>query len=388
MKRYVTVWWSSLTGIFKNGDVGMEESKGIHMYTELACFWLCSLIGFGLASLEKFVGLCGGIDEVFRVPDHHIRKMEGLSPRFKQEILKTRDISRLEKEYNKLSQRGISFIGQGHKDFPQKLKVIPECPFGLFLTGTLPSPDKPSVAIVGARGATVFGQETARNFAKVLSLHGIQIISGLALGIDGYAHRGVLEAGQCTWAVLGCGINICYPKENIRIFEQIKERGGLVSEFLPGQEPLPWHFPFRNRIISGLADGILVVEARKRSGSLITAGFGLDQGKDIYAVPGRPTDALSAGCNSLIADGAKLVTRPEDILEDYKISVKNFAEDKFMLDNLEKLVYPSLCLDAKSIEQIAAQTCLDYAQTARTLVSLVHKGCARQVGKNYYIRRG
>lgn len=366
----------------------MGEEKGLDLYLQLACFWLCSLIGAGMSGLEKFVQLCGGIGEVFRVPDKDIGKLEGISPGLKKEILKTRDISRLEEEYNKLSQRGITFIGQSHRDFPKKLKSIPGCPFGLFLYGTFPREDKPVIAIVGARNATVFGQETARHFAKTLSRAGVQIISGLALGIDGYAHRGALEAGEKTWGVLGCGINICYPKENIRLFEQMKEQGGLISEFVPGQKPLPWHFPYRNRIISGLSDGILVVEAKKRSGSLITAGFGLDQGKEIYAVPGRPTDLLSAGCNSLIGDGAKLVTGPEDILEDYKISVKISPEDKFMLDNLEKLVYPSLCLDAKSVEQIAMEACLDYVQTARVLFSLVRKGCARQVGKDYYVRKG
>ena len=354
---------------------------------ELTCFWLCSLVDFGIAALERFVELCGGLDGVLNTEDKYIQRMDIRSSRLKNEILKTKDISRIEEEYNKLPEKGISFVGQKHPDFPESLRNITNCPFGLFYKGALPKSRRPSVAIVGARTPTAFGQETARHFARVLSSHGVQIISGLALGIDGFAHQGALEAGGQTWGVLGCGVNICYPRENFRLFERMKSSGGILSEFKPGEKPLPWHFPYRNRIISGLCDGILVVEARQKSGSLITAGFGLDQGRDIFAVPGRPVDALSAGCNSLISDGAKLVNGPEDILEEYKISQKLPLKNKIVLDNLEKLVYPSLCLDAKSIEQIAMETQLDYTQTAKTLISLTIKGCARQVSKNYYISK-
>lgn len=362
-----------------------EIDRKTSVLLELACYWLCCLIDFGITSLERFVEICGGLENVFVVADKDIRKMEGISLKLKSQLIATRDISALEREYNKLQENGITFIGKTNPVFPKTLKNIGNCPFGLFYRGCLPDKDKRSIAIVGARNATAFGQETAKYFAKVLSSHGVQIISGLALGIDGWAHRGALEGMGKTWGVLGCGVNICYPKENFKIFEAMKNHGGILSEFKPGEKPLPWHFPYRNRIISGLCDGILVVEARKKSGSLITAGFGLDQGKEIFAVPGRPVDDLSMGCNCLISDGAKLVNEPSDILEEFKISVKLPQKNKIVLDNLEKLVYPSLCLDAKSIEQIALEAQLDYTHTAKTLISLTMKGYARQVGKNYYI---
>ena len=365
----------------------MEKDEKNLKRPELACDWLSCLLDFGITGLERFVELCGGLEFVFQVSDKAIRAMEGLSPKLKEAIIKTRDISAIEREYNKLPERGMAFVGQVHPDFPERLRNITNCPFGLFYRGRLPDRQCRAIAIVGARNATAFGQEMARHFASVLSSHGILVISGLALGIDGWAHRGALEGGGQSWGVLGCGVNICYPRENFQLFEAMKSHGGILSEFKPGEKPLSWHFPYRNRIISGLCDGILVVEARKKSGSLITAGFGLDQGKDIFAVPGRPVDALSAGCNSLISDGAKLVCEPEDILEEYKISVKLPPKKKFVLDNLEELVYPSLCLDAKSIEQIAMEVQLDYTQTAKTLISLTTKGCARQVGKNYYISK-
>ncbi|WP_346699119.1 DNA-processing protein DprA [Catenibacillus scindens] len=361
--------------------------KNAKLYLKLCCYWLCSLIEFGIVGLSKFVEVCGGIEHVFSVKDEQISASGEIPYKLKREILKTRDISVIEREYNKLSERGISFVGCMDEDFPEKLKYIANCPFGLFYKGVLPDPDKKTVAIVGARNPSPFGLETARHFGEVLAYAGVQVISGLALGIDGRAHAGALEAGHKTWGILGCGVNICYPQENIQLFEQMKTQGGIISEFKPGQRPLSWHFPFRNRIISGLSDGIVVVEARKKSGSLITAGFGLEQGKDIFAVPGRPVDELSEGCNSLILDGATMVTGPEDILEDYKISVKLPVKNKFVLDNLEKLVYPSLCLDAKSIEQIAYEARLDYTHTAKALLSLSVKGCARQVGKNYYIKK-
>lgn len=354
---------------------------------ELACYWLSGLINLGMTGLKKFVELCGGIESVLDTEPQTIRAMKELSPKFIDEIIKSREITLLEEEYNRLQEKDIHFVGKMNERFPENLRNIENCPFGLFYRGKLPDSSRLSIAVVGARAATAFGQETARYFSRVLSSHGVQIISGLALGIDGYAHRGALEGGGQTWGILGCGVDLCYPRENFYLYEAMKNQGGVLSEFKPKEKPLAWHFPYRNRIISGLCDGILVVEARKKSGSLITAGLGLDQGKDIFAVPGRPVDELSAGCNSLISDGAKLVSDPEDILEEYKISVKLTPKNKIVLDNLEKLVYPSLCLDAKSIEQVAVEVQLDYVQTAKALRSLSEKGLARQVGKNYYISK-
>lgn len=354
---------------------------------ELCYFWLSLLIELGLVGLEKFVGFCGGVAEAFFAPAAAVMKVDFLPEPMKREILRRRDISWLREEYNRYADRGIHFVSRVHPDFPEKLQCIANRPFGLFYRGCLPDPDSVAMAVVGARSASPYGQEMARGMARDLAVAGVQIISGMALGIDGFAHRGALEAGAPTYGILGCGVNICYPKENIHIFEAMKTCGGIISEFPPDTRPLSWHFPFRNRLISGLSDGILVVEARKKSGSLITAGFGLDQGKEIFAVPGRPVDDLSAGCNSLIEDGAHLVTSASQILEEYGISVKLQRKNKIVLDKLENMVYSSLCLDAKSIGEIANELRLDYARTAGCLFALTKKGCARQVGKNQYIRK-
>lgn len=354
---------------------------------ELACFWLCSLLDTATSGLYTFVKLCGGLENVLFVKDSHIQKMEGISERLKGRISATRDIDELKKAYVQMESRGISFVGQNNPCFPEKLLQAEPLPFGIFYVGSLPETHKASIAIVGARSASPYGQEMAFHFAQKLSQNGVEIISGMAMGVDGYAHRGALNGGGKTYGILGCGVNICYPKENMSLFEAMKTQGGIISEFSVGTKPLPWHFPYRNRIISSLSDGILVIEAREKSGSLITASLALDQGKDVFALPGRATDELSMGCNRLISDGAKLVTKPEDILEEYKISIKVADKSKFMLDNLEKLVYSNLCLNARSIDEICAMAGLGYTETARVLYSLMDKGAARQIGINHFIRK-
>ena len=194
-------------------------------------------------------------------------------------------------------------------------------PDGIYVRGRLPAEGKPSAAIVGARACSAYGRAQARNYARALSAAGVQIISGLASGIDAAAHEGALEGGTETFAVLGCGVNICYPKENYPLMRKIlNNKGGVLSEFLPGDPPLAWHFPKRNRIISALADLVLVVEAREKSGSLITADYALEQGKSVYALPGRVTDPLSRGCNLLIAQGAGVAVDPESLLEELGIA--------------------------------------------------------------------
>ena len=350
-------------------------------------YWLALMVECGIVTLEKFVEVCGSVEDAMKVSPKLLDSMNFLKDHVKAEILKHRDISVLYEEYNKLPERGIHFVGRTHPDFPPGLKHVSPCPLGLFYVGKLPDPKKLSIAVVGARAASAFGLEMAQKISGDLSRAGVQIVSGLALGIDGSAHRGALENGKNTFGVLGCGVNICYPKENMEIFEQMKTEGGILSEFPLGTPPVPWHFPFRNRIISGLSDGILVVEARQKSGSLITASLGLEQGKDIFAVPGRPVDALSAGCNSLICDGARLVSGAGDILEEYGISEKLEEKNKIGLAYLENLVYSSLCLDAKSIGTVSGEVQLGYAQTAKLLFSLEKKGYVRQVGKNQYIRK-
>ena len=211
----------------------------------------------------------------------------------------------------------IVYYDQGDKEYPARMKPLPGMPKGIYVKGKLPRDDLPSAAIVGGRACSAYGREQARRFARELAAAGVQIISGLASGIDAAAHEGALEGGGLTFAVLGCGVNICYPRENYPLMRRILEQeGGVLSEFQPGERPLAWHFPQRNRVISALADLVLVVEARQKSGSLITADYALEQGKSVYALPGRVNETLSEGSNRLIAQGAGIAVDPTALLEE------------------------------------------------------------------------
>ncbi len=214
-----------------------------------------------------------------------------------------------------LVRAGIGFVSALEKGFPEKLREIPDPPFGIYYKGSMPSEEEPAAAIIGARLASGYGREQARRFGRSIGARGISVISGMARGIDGIAQKAALDAGGKSYAVLGCGVDICYPEENRELYERLQQQGGVLSEYPPGMLPIARLFPPRNRIISGLSDLVLVIEARKKSGTLITVDMALEQGREVYALPGRVSDALSDGCNRLIRQGAGPATCPEDILE-------------------------------------------------------------------------
>jgi len=219
---------------------------------------------------------------------------------------------RIEEE---LARAGIGFVSALEEGFPEKLREIPDPPFGIYYKGSMPLENEPAAAIIGARLASGYGREQARRFGRRIGARGISVISGMARGIDGIAQKAALDAGGRSYAVLGCGVDICYPEENRELYERLQQLGGVLSEYPPGMQPIAKLFPPRNRIISGLSDLVLVIEARKRSGTLITVDMALEQGREVYALPGRVSDALSDGCNRLIRQGAGPATCPQDILE-------------------------------------------------------------------------
>ena len=215
-------------------------------------------------------------------------------------------------------------------EYPPKMRDLSGMPGCLYVIGDMPDPDIPSVAVVGARMCSSYGRETAFAFGRTLAENGVQIISGMAAGIDGSAQEGALAGGGKSFAVLGCGADVCYPRAHTTLYNHLKKQGGILSEQPPGTPPLPYYFPSRNRIISALADIVLVVEARAESGSLITVDFGLSQGRTVYAVPGRVGDPLSDGCNYLIAQGAGIAYAPEAILTELRLmhDTVSFAESR------------------------------------------------------------
>lgn len=221
----------------------------------------------------------------------------------------------MDREYEKLREKEISFVCTADAEFPERLRHIPDHPFGIYYKGQLPKPQKLAVAVVGARECSDYGHFIAAELGKELGAAGIQVISGMARGIDGISQYAALEAGGDSYAILGNGVDICYPKGNQPIYDRLLVQGGVLSTYPPGTAPKPQLFPPRNRIVSGLADVVVVVEARQKSGTLITVDMALEQGREVYAVPGRITDRLSDGCNKLVKDGALVFLSPRDFME-------------------------------------------------------------------------
>ncbi len=216
-----------------------------------------------------------------------------------------------------LRARGLRFVGRSAEEFPALLRAIHDPPPGLFLRGNGGADifNRPAVAVVGARACSTYGSQVARSLARELAAVDLVVVSGMARGVDGEAHRGALEAGGLTVAVLGCGVDRDYPAAHASLARDIAERGLVVSEYAPGIDPAPWRFPARNRIIAGMARAVVVVEARERSGALITADLALEEGREVFAVPGEITSSLSAGSNGLLRLGAHVLTTAHDVLD-------------------------------------------------------------------------
>ena len=282
-------------------------------------------------------------------------------------------------------------ISSKSAEYPEKLNNYSKMPEILFVKGRLPDRKKPSIAIVGARACSTYGRIQAFRYAKVLSSAGVQIISGMAYGIDAEAHKGALEGGTATYAVLAGGVDICYPAGNKALYERIlRERGGIISEQPPGMRARNYFFPARNRIISGLADMVLIVEAREKSGSLITAQWALDQGKTVYAIPGPVNEELSIGCHKLIYDGAGIAYSPEILLRElgmnYENKVKSDSKNDLGLASDLKLVYSCLDLRPKSTDFLIQKTGLPPEKIGSLLLELKLSGLVREIGRHYYIK--
>ena len=290
-----------------------------------------------------------------------------------------------------IPEEKILRISSKSAEYPEKLNNYPKMPEILFVKGRLPDRKKPSIAIVGARACSTYGRIQAFRYAKVLSSAGVQIISGMAYGIDAEAHKGALEGGTATYAVLAGGVDICYPAGNKALYERIlREGGGIISEQPPGMRARNYFFPARNRIISGLADMVLIVEAREKSGSLITAQWALDQGKTVYAIPGPVNEELSIGCHKLIYDGAGIAYSPEILLRElgmnYENKVKSDSKNDLGLASDLKLVYSCLDLRPKSTDFLIQKTGLPPRQIGSLLLELKLSGLIREIGRHYYIK--
>jgi DNA processing protein len=275
-------------------------------------------------------------------------------------------------ELRRLDESGYHWLGRSDARFPARLASIHDPPPGLFLRGRGAREllSRPAVAIVGARACSDYGAHVARSLARDLAGAGVVVISGLARGVDGWAHRGCLEAGGETVAVLGCGIDRDYPRAHAGLAHEIEQRGLIVAEYPPGVSPAPWRFPARNRIVAGLSLATVVVEARERSGALITADLALEEGREVLAVPGEITSALSNGSNALLRLGATPVTCVSDVFEAIGIEPPDAPPDAPVPGTAAATVLSALEAGATTVDQIAAAAGLTPGATAAALVEL------------------
>jgi DNA processing protein len=282
-----------------------------------------------------------------------------------------------------LAARGLRFLGRGEPSYPSALRELHDSPPGLFLrgSGAVELLGRRGVAIVGARACSSYGSQVARLLGRELTAAGIVVVSGLARGIDGDAHRGALEAGGPTLAVLGCGVDRDYPVAHAQLAARISEQGLVVSEYAPGVEPAPWRFPARNRIIAGLAAATIVVEARERSGALITADFALEAGREVFAVPGEITSSLSAGTNALLRLGATPLTSTGDVLEALGIDAAPVPSPE--LGEIPARVLYALVREPSGIDGLIHATGLDAAAVATALAELELAGAVAEADGLY-----
>lgn len=288
----------------------------------------------GNATIRKLKKHFGSYTAIFQADLKEIKSLisDKMYEKYEYERLH-RDINA---DFEKLIRKKIQLVCFEDNDFPEKLRHIPNPPVALLVNGKLPNPSIPSVAIIGARNCSNYGKYEAAEFSRHLAGRGIQIISGMASGIDGIAGTAAIRSGGISFAVLGCGPDVCYPQSNRQLFDTLAETGGIISEYALGTSGLKWHFPIRNRIISGLSDAVLVIEAKEKSGTLITVDSALEQGKDVYALPGRVCDALSVGSNNLIRQGAGMLTTPEEFLEEFlgNLAIQNRISATIISDSI------------------------------------------------------
>ncbi len=357
---------------------------------EKSCWHWFMSIPISYMGQKKLIECYGTAERVMNTPEEKIIEIIGRDS-FGIEYLKNSKNTDWKKACEDMEAQGIRFTLKGEEGYPAALLPLADAPYGLYHIGELPQ-EEMCVAVIGARSCSRYGLEMARETGALLAGAGVPVISGMARGIDGAAQWAALEHGGKSCAVLGCGVDICYPRENEPLYERLKANGAIISEYPPGTEGLPWRFPYRNRIISGLCKVLVVVEARKRSGTLITADYALEHGRDIYAVPGRTTDALSAGCNELIRNGAGILVSPEKLLEDLGLNVKqnekNSKKSGIRLAKKENMVYSCLDLNPKGAEVIKIETGLPMTEIMGAMVSLQLKGLVVEAGTGCYARAG
>ncbi len=356
-------------------------------------YWIgFSLIqGIGRVKLERLNQHFGTLSQAWYAPHSQLEEA-GIDQRTVQQIVTQRSSIQIEAEIEKLETHGIQALTMRDPSYPARLKEIYDPPPVLYVKGINPALEDWPLAVVGARKATSYGREVTRWLVRDLTGNNVLIISGLARGIDTVAHKSALEAGGKTVAVLASGLDIIYPPENRILAEQICENGALISEYPLGTKPRAEYFPRRNRIMSGLSLGTLVVEAAIKSGALITARMALEHDREVFAVPGSILSQLSNGPNQLIRDGAKAVLGVEDILEEFNLNLTPYQttfNKSFEENDTESMLMRFLSEGPIHVDELCRNTSLPVATVSSTLTMMELKGMVSQLGSmNYMASRG
>lgn len=382
---------------------GTASNDKDHVYIH----WFNQINGLRKSTILSLIRTAGSAEVAYHMKSREMKEFVPAITSKEMEALETaKRRTEPDEVYDRIARNGISLVTLLDPDYPERLRPVYNPPLCLYYYGTLPDDSRPAVAIVGARACSNYGEKIAAEYGKQLAENGIQVISGMAMGIDSISQAACVEAGGYSAGILGSGCDICYPRESRKLYDRLKTDGALISENIPGTQPLRQYFPARNRIISGLSQAVLLVEARERSGSLITADIALEQGREVYAVPGRVNESLSSGCNRLIKQGAGMALTPREFIEDlfdenYIQEIKRDRTERSKkalleirkpvnLDDGESIIWDALSLDPRPIDQIhrdiSDKIIISIPELMQVLLRMCIKGAARQVAATYFTK--
>jgi len=343
--------------------------------------------GIGPVRMQSILAYFGDPKSAWLAPEGELVNA-GLPPKVTQNLLEVRKNLSLESVWKHIEIMNIQVCTIEDPDYPSRLREVDNQPPVIYTRGTLLPEDSWSVAIVGTRRMTSYGKQVAVEIASALSTNGITIVSGMARGIDGVAHKAALDSGGRTIAVLGSGVDQIYPPEHRKLADAILQNGAVISDYAPGTPPDGINFPPRNRIISGLSLAVVIVEASKQSGALITAAFAAEQGREVFAVPGNIYAPQSKGCNILLQQGARVLLNVQDLLESLNLAMVNQhreARQVLPSNSTEAALYDVLSNEPLHVDDICAQSALPIETVSSTLTMMELKGMVRQVGGMKYI---
>ncbi len=352
---------------------------------------LNSLSDVGPVLARRLLSAFGNAERIFQAGIQELKGVEGIGESRARSIARFNQWDRVEREIERAEECGVRLITIKDRGYPESLRRAHGAPVVLYLKGRLADTDKYAVAIVGSRKASAYGIHVAEKISNRLAAFGVTVVSGMARGIDTAAHEGALRAGGRTIAILGSGVDVPYPSSNRGLMKRIILQGAVLSEFPLGMEPKRENFPARNRIISALSLGIIVIEAALDSGSLITVGYALEQGKEVFAVPGNITSANSSGTNSLIKKGAQLVESAEEVIDELSPQLRGILSEEQRkpaevpeLSNDERMLFGHLTTEPKHIDAIIRETDIATGKAMSILLNLELKGVVIQSeGKHY-----